>query len=74
LADHRNSDIVQADFDLALIAIGIGQSVLPKFGKRDAQVISVFLVREFLAFLVAAWIRIERRIFQAAKKCLKCSI
>ena len=59
-ADHRNGDIVQADFDLALIAIGIGQAILPKLGEGAAQVLSVFLARQFLAFFLAARIGIER--------------
>ena len=68
-ADHRNGDIIEADFNLALIAVGIGQTVLPKFGQRAAHI-----ARQFLALLIATRIGIERRLFQAAKKCLKCSI
>lgn len=54
-ADYRNGDIVQADFNLALIAIGIGQPILPKFGQRAADI-----ARQFLALLIAARIGIER--------------
>jgi hypothetical protein len=42
-ADHRNGDIVQADFDLALIAIGIGQTILPEFGECAADIVRQLL-------------------------------
>ncbi len=42
-ADHRNGDIIQADFNLALIAIGIRQAILPEFGERAAHIAGKFL-------------------------------
>jgi hypothetical protein len=48
-SDHRNGDIVQADFDLALIPVGIGQTVLPEFGECAADI-----ARQFPAFIIAA--------------------